>query len=110
VKTYSPREIRQALSRKGFIEHSGHHQFLTLYVDGRKTSIRTRVSHGGKDYGHNLMTRLKQQLRLNGTAELQGLLDCPMSRDKYVDLMVERGHVRLAPGPADKSLPKEENT
>jgi len=49
------RAIRAALLSKGFMADDTHHEMFWLVVDGRKSSIRTRISHGVAEYGDNLL-------------------------------------------------------
>jgi len=79
--------IESALLRKGFRVEQRHHRFLILYVDGRRTAIRTKISHGGKDYGDFLLSRMREQLRLPTVRQLLRLIDCPMDSDEYVTVL-----------------------
>jgi hypothetical protein len=63
-----PRKVRQvisALKSKGFTEdREGHHIFLIYEtIEGRRSSIRTRVSHqsGGSDIADNLLGAMAKQ-------------------------------------------------
>jgi DNA-binding phage protein len=64
-----------------------------LVVDGRKTSIRTRLSHGAAEYGGNLLALIARQVGLS-RQELYRLVDCPMDGEKLKRLLVERGKLR----------------
>lgn len=87
------RAIRAALLSKGFIADDTHHEMFWLVVDGRKTSIRTRISHGVAEYGDNLLPLVARQVGLS-KQELYRLIDCPMDGEKLKRLLVERGKVR----------------
>jgi hypothetical protein len=87
------RAIRVALLSKGFIADDTHHEMFWLVVDGRKTSIRTRISHGVAEYGDNLLPLVARQVGLS-KQELYRLIDCPMDGEKLKGLLVARGKVR----------------
>jgi len=90
VSSRKTADIRGALERKGFEAANRDHVFLFLFVDGRKTQVRTKISHGTKEYGDGLLSLMAKQLHLN-MSELGELLDCPLSRESYVSLLMERG-------------------
>jgi len=87
------RAIRAALLSKGFFTDDTHHEMFWLLVDGKKTSIRTRISHGVAEYGDNPLALIARQVGLNNR-ELYSLVDCPMDGEKLKRLLVERGKVR----------------
>lgn len=86
--------IRAALLKKGFIADDTHHEMFWLVVDGKKTSIRTRISHGAKEYGDDLLGMVARLIGLN-KQELYRLIDCPMDREKLRSLLIERGKVKI---------------
>ena len=88
------RTIRAAFLSKGFIFDETHHEMFWLVVCGKKTSIRTRISHGAKEYGDQLLTLMSRQIGLSKT-ELYRLVDCSMDGEKLKTLLVEQGKVRL---------------
>jgi hypothetical protein len=46
------RSVRRALLDKGFrLERSTNHEYYRLYVQGKASSVRTKVSHGSKGVG-----------------------------------------------------------
>jgi len=86
--------IEAALTKKGFrLDESRDHRYLVLYIEGRDTGIRTKVSHGSRDYGDDLLSKVQKELRLPTKRDLLGLIDCPLSGDAYVGLLRERGVV-----------------
>ncbi len=63
----SPRRtdaISRALETKGFQKQDSHHEMYWLHVDGKKTSVRTRISHGDKEYGDSLLGLMAKQVGL----------------------------------------------
>lgn len=89
------RDITNALNKKGFELSQTHHNYFILYVDGKKTSIRTRISHGKKEYGENLLQAMSKQLKLSRVL-FDDLLDCPLSYNDYVDILVESGYIKIS--------------
>jgi hypothetical protein len=84
-----PRKARQvisALKTKGFLADEDRHHIFLIYetIDGRKTSIRTRVSQqsGGSDIGDRLLGAMARQTKLN-RRDFEQLVDCYLSREQY---------------------------
>lgn len=76
------REVESSLLSKGFREgRSNHHKHLVYFDEaGKKTPIRTRVSHGSKkDFAPPIISRMASQCRLT-TPEFRELVNCLMSR------------------------------
>lgn len=88
------RDIEISLSKKGFIMSKSHHKFYILYVNGKKTSIKTKISHGKKEYDEQLLQSMTKQLKLSRKL-LDDLLDCPLKLEDYVSILLEGGYVRL---------------
>lgn len=89
MASWSAHKMQNALTKKGFRMEQGHHRMFWLHVAGRKTSVRTRISHGAKEYGEPLLARMADQLGLD-RAELDRLFACPLSADEYLRLLRER--------------------
>lgn len=87
------KEIESALLQKGFREKYTHHKVYWLYDGERQTGVKTRISHGGSEYGDNLLAKMRQQLGLDTKAQLFDLVNCPLSRQDYLDLLVKKGVV-----------------
>ena len=86
------RDVLKGLEKKGFRRRDNDHTFLHLLIDGRKTPVFTKVSHGEKQLGDNLLAVMARQLRINGR-QFRELIDCPLSQDEYVQLLREGGHI-----------------
>jgi hypothetical protein len=86
----STRDIERALLRKGFIREDTHHRFLILLGPSGDEAARTRLSHGIREYGDDLLAKVADQLRLS-KRELLDPIDCRMSGEQYVALLSERG-------------------
>ena len=94
MSTRTTREIRNALLGKGFKKHDTHHEVFRLWVGGKKTRVSTRLSQGAREYGDNLLALMAKQLNLR-RAELDDLIDCPLSEEDYVHKLIKGQYVKL---------------
>lgn len=90
MKTRTTREMKRALLAKGFQQRNSHHEQFILHINGRKTRIKTFLSHGAKEYGKELMNKVRDQMNLTGK-ETDDFFDCTMTGADYARLMQERG-------------------
>ncbi|MGL6193479.1 MAG: hypothetical protein ACRC2T_01500, partial [Thermoguttaceae bacterium] len=68
--------------RKYFVLRiDGDHRFLDFEIDGKRYFF-TKVSHGTKDIGIQLLTQMARQCHLS-KAEFLKLVDCPMPKEEY---------------------------
>ncbi len=86
-------DISQALTAKGFETDQTHHAMFWLHVDGKKTSIRTRLSHGIGEYGDNLLGQVAKQMKIR-RKQLDEFIDCTLSGAEYVALLKADGKVK----------------
>ena len=94
MSSFPTRQIRGALCAKGFLEDQTHHSLHWLVVGGQKRSVRTRLSHGLREYGDELLGRMARQMHLR-RRELDEFIECPMTREVYVRLLIDRGVLRI---------------
>lgn len=94
MSTYKTRVIENALSQKGFKKKESHHKKYTLYINGKRTSIYTFVSHGTKEYGDNLLNKMKNQLHIS-REELNDLIDCPLKHEDLVRILADKKFLKL---------------
>lgn len=93
MTTLPARDLRTALAKKGFLVSESHHALFRLVVDGRLTSVRTRLSHGERECNDWLLGQIAQQLHLSKT-DLLRLVECSLSGEQYAAMMRSAGHVR----------------
>jgi len=86
------KKVLAGLEKKGFLRKDNDHRFLHLWVDRRKTSIYTKISHGEKEIGDNLLGMMARQLKLN-RRQFADLVDCPMTLPEYIQVLRDGGHV-----------------
>jgi hypothetical protein len=91
--TKTTQKIRQSLTKKGFAEDITHHRMFWLYINDKRTNIRTRFSHGEKECGDYRLGQIAQELRLN-KQELENLINCPMSQETYIQILESKGEIK----------------
>jgi hypothetical protein len=92
MRPRKPHELRSALEAKGFEPQESDHTWYFLHIRGRKTDIRTKVHHHPREYDDRLLGLVAKQMRLT-TRELGDFLECPLTRDGYIERMRDRGHL-----------------
>ena len=88
-------KIKSSLSSKGFKNTGGDHEYYYFYREGKKKKIFTKISRGSKykTYGDGLLREVKKQLYLSTKKKLLDFIDCPMSKDNYIDELKEAGEL-----------------
>ena len=89
MATRKAQEIKEGLTKKGFVAVQRDHTYLFFSVAGRKSGIHTKISHGIKEYGVNLLSFVAKELKLS-PKQLADLLDCPMSYEDYLTVLKEK--------------------
>ena len=79
-------EIRRALLKKGFKMSEGDHHNYYLYYEGKKTSVRTKISHNDTDIGDPLIRAMAQQLKLSKN-EFSEYVACTLCLEKYYEIL-----------------------
>ncbi|NLT46536.1 MAG: hypothetical protein GXX80_13655 [Thermotogaceae bacterium] len=86
-------KVITSLKKKGFRQlETDHHSFYpTDQNDEKIPHIRTKVSHGPKhDLDNSLLKHMANQTGLS-LNEFLKLVDCSIDKDKYLELLKERG-------------------
>lgn len=86
--------IANSLLKKGFEEKQSSHTHLIYFIDGKKTSIFTVVSHGKKEISDDLMHKMAKQIKLS-YKQFCAVVDCPMSKEELREFYLEEKIVRL---------------
>ena len=90
-------EVEKSLLKKGFLPSGGDHNFFFYPSNaGKKTIVRTKTSHGGKEIDDNLLSQMAKQCKLTNK-DFGLLVDCPLSRDDYEKKLIAAGHVEPPP-------------
>jgi hypothetical protein len=85
------RKVVSSLEKKGFVQAEGDHTFLILYVNGKKTSIHTKVSHGSSEINDYLINKMSIQVKLERKKFLD-LVNCPLSLEHYLEELKSQGY------------------
>jgi hypothetical protein len=88
--TIKVRDVVNGLERKGFCKSEGDHSFLVLHVNGKKTSIYTKVSHGSNEIGDNLIHLMSVQVKLD-KKKFMDLIYCPLALPDYLKELEGQG-------------------
>lgn len=91
MTAFTDNQVRSALSRKGFKKENTHHKYYYFYDDeGKRTSVRTYVSHSGHDIGDSLIKKMAHQTHLE-KKQFEQFIECTLSKEKYCKLLKEKG-------------------
>jgi len=75
------------LEKKGFLKTMGDHIYLRFHDTlKRKSEIKTKISHGAKEYDDILLRLMAKQLKINKN-QLKDLINCPLSQENYEKLI-----------------------
>jgi len=83
-------EIKRGLQRKGFREDNRDHKFYFLYLGDKRTSVRTKISHGETEIDDGLIKLMAKQIHLTKDQFID-LVNCPLSYDEYIKILQEKG-------------------
>ena len=81
------------LTKKGFAQDNGDHLYLTyVTIEGKKTAIRTKVSHGSKsDITTSLVSAMARQCQLT-TQQFKEFAECKLTQQQYEQILVTSGY------------------
>lgn len=86
-------KVLKGLTKKGFFLEKGDHKRLIFYFDGKKTEIRTKLSHGSKEINDFLIHKMSIQIKLDNKKQFIDLIDCPMTSNSYLKQLQKKGFV-----------------
>jgi predicted RNA binding protein YcfA (HicA-like mRNA interferase family) len=90
VPSIRARELHAALVRMGFVPVNKRHVFYFHTIDGRRTGVRTMISHGEDECREPLLHKMARQLYLSRT-ELDSFVDGGMTPADYTAILRARG-------------------
>lgn len=105
MRSYKSKKIESALKKKGFAKIESHHHMWALIIRGKRSHIRTRVSHGGMEYSGGVLSHMRRQLGGLTGEEFDKLVQCPLSRDGYLRLLADKGEIDSSDAPS--ALPSD---
>lgn len=88
------RDVEAGLLNKGFQQQPGgdHNYFVYVALDGKKALAKTKTSHGrGFDIDDSLLGMMAKQCALTTRAQFLKLIECPLSREDYENLLRQAG-------------------
>jgi predicted RNA binding protein YcfA (HicA-like mRNA interferase family) len=91
LATLKARKVLKGLEKKGFVQAEGDHTFLIFCVNGKKTSIHTKVSHGTNEINDYLINKMSIQVKLERKKFLD-LVNCPLSLGRYLEELKAQGY------------------
>ena len=84
---------RNSLKSKGFNERTKRdHYCFFFYYEGKKTSIHTKFSHGRRIFP-GILDKMRRQLYLKESGQLEDLLSCDMDGTEYQDVLRRLGKI-----------------
>jgi len=91
LKRFNTTEYKSALLKKGFrSERDTGDEIIYLYLDGKKTHVFTKVSHGSaEDIRNVLLDKMKKQLYVTNK-QFEELIGCTMDGPGYLKILRDR--------------------
>jgi hypothetical protein len=83
-------QVDGALTAKGFKKVDNDHHFYFLLHNGRKTAVRTKISHGEREISDRNCGYMARQMRIT-TPQFKEFVDCKIEAKDYVDLLTKAG-------------------
>lgn len=82
------RDVKRALTQKGFQESKkrDHHVYF-LFHDGKKTNIKTKISHGCSEIPDSLCSTMAKEMRLRNR-DFNNFVDCSLKFEGYLEILV----------------------
>ena len=82
------RTIEASLKKKGFTENvCGKHKSYIMYINGIKTPINTRISHGYKEIDKFLIRKMAMQMKIS-KKDFERFVECSLSEKEYKKLIL----------------------
>lgn len=94
MASYKTSQFRQALEKKGFIIDQTHHEMYWYFLDDKKTSLKTRISHSEKEYDDFLLSERKKQLHLS-KSDFKLFVECPLTAEQYKKILLDSKIVKI---------------
>jgi predicted RNA binding protein YcfA (HicA-like mRNA interferase family) len=91
------RDIQRSLPDKGFSREEGDHIYFSFVHEGKDCGISTYISHGEREIGDSLISRMARQVKLS-KQDFVRLVGCPMDHGEYVETLKEQGFLPPSQG------------
>ena len=86
MTVFSAKKVEKALEKVGHVNENGDHNRYRLYIDGKRTDIRTKTSHNGQDIGDDLIASMARQIHLS-RKEFISLVNGQISKNEYLEIL-----------------------
>ena len=86
MTTIKTHKVESSLTKKGFVKKETHHTYYTYYIEGKKTSIQTYVSHGCSEVNLFLQRKMAEQMCIS-VEEFRRFVECTLSQEKYEEIL-----------------------
>jgi hypothetical protein len=90
------RQVDGALTAKGFKKVDNDHHFYFLYHNGKKTVVRTKISHGEREISDKNCGHMARQMQIT-TPQFKEFVDCKIENKDYVDILIKNGVLERPP-------------
>jgi hypothetical protein len=90
------RDVKKALQIKGFREEKRDHWYYLFYHNGKKTDIYTKISYNQTDISKPLCSAMARQMRLSGNSQFEEFVDCDLTHQKYLQLLIIGKHLEMS--------------
>ena len=84
------REVDGSLTKKGFRKVERDHHFYFLFINGRKTRIRTMISHGEREISDKNCSAMAREMKLT-TSQFKEFVYCNIQNKEYVEILIKNG-------------------
>lgn len=89
---FNSNKVERSLKKKGFKQEPGDHKYFVFYYNGKRSNIKTKVSHCGQDIGDSLIKCMSKQVHLSKT-DFENLINCPLSKEEYTKKMEDEKNI-----------------
>ena len=84
------KDVLSNLLKKGFQKSENDQTYLILFVNGKKTSVRTKISLGAKEINDSLINLMSIQLKIEKKFFIE-LVTCIKNGAEYIDELEKKG-------------------
>lgn len=86
--------VSQSLLAKGFKQDRARdHVYFFFYYNGRRTAVRTKISHNEREINDNLCAFMARQMGLT-VRQFREFVDCSLTGKMYAELLIRSGRVQ----------------
>lgn len=82
------RDVESALTKKGFKKTEGDHHIYFLWHNGKKTAVRTKISHNVADIHDRDCGYIARQMKITGP-QFKNFVDCRLEAAAYCQILLD---------------------